>query len=96
MHDLKTIKSKKLRRYMAQYVAVISTIVSALYVRKGGKEAMQSKKEFWSRVKTRYGNTYQEVCRMIKPLYFVRTTNWFTSIMINIGYVICRKIFHFN
>lgn len=96
MHDLKTIKSKKLRRYMAQYVAVISTIVSALYVRKGGKEAMQAKKEFWSRVKTRYGNTYQEVCRMIKPLYFVRTTNWFTSIMINIGYVICRKIFHFN
>lgn len=96
MHDLKTIKSKKLRRYMAQYVAVISTIVSALYVRKGGKEAMEAKREFWSRVKTRYGNTYQEVCRMIKPLYFVRTTNRFTSFLINAGYVICRKIFHFN
>ena len=96
MHDLKTIKSKKLRRYMAQYVAVISTIVSALYVRKGGKEAMEAKKEFWSRVKARYGSTYQEVCRLVKPIYFVRTTNWFTSFLINTGYVICRKIFHFN
>ena len=95
MHDLAKVESKKLRRYMAQYTAVISAIVSALYVRMGGKEAMKAKKEFWSRVETRYRSTFKEV-KKIAPVAILRRTNAVTNVIINVVYLICRKIYHFN
>lgn len=95
MHDMDTIKNKRLRKYMSQYMAVLSAIVSALYVRMGGEENRQKKKDFWIRVQSRYKTSYKYF-KKIFLVGVVRRTNPVFDTMTRIGYAICRRIYHFN
>ena len=95
MHDLDRVESPRLRRYMVQYMAVMCAIVSALYVRHGDKASIEAKKTFWMRTETRYQGAYRHL-RKIFGVRFIRRTNFFTNAVIRIGYVITRKIYHFN
>ncbi|MCR5531164.1 MAG: glycosyltransferase [Lachnospiraceae bacterium] len=95
MHDLDKVESPKLRRYMTQYMAVMCAIVSALYVRHGDKASLEAKKAFWSKTKTRYQGAYKHL-NTIWALRFIANTNWFTNTIVRIGYVVARKIYHFN
>lgn len=95
MHDLDRVENKKLRKYMAQYNAVLAAICSALYVRMGGKENRKKKREFWNRVKSRYHGVYKYMKKFFL-IGVVRRTNWFFDSLTMIGYFICRKIYHFN
>lgn len=95
MHDLNNVESPKLRRYMAQYMLMMCAIVSALYVREGSKSSLQAKKIFWEKTKTRYHSAYSHIKKFF-PTPFLSHTNWFTNIIIRIGYSIARRIYHFN
>ncbi|MBO4399431.1 MAG: glycosyltransferase family 2 protein [Lachnospiraceae bacterium] len=95
MHDLDRVESPKLRRYMSQYMAVMCAIVSALYVRRGDKASIEAKKAFWSKTKTRYQGAYKYM-RKIFGVRILARTNFLTNGIIRLGYVIARKIYHFN
>lgn len=95
MHDLDKFTDKHLIRYMSQYMAVLATIVSALYVRMGGKENLKAKKKFWERIETRYKSSYRHI-RSIPLIWIIRRNNPITNVLIRAGYAVARRIYHFN
>ena len=64
MYELRLIGSKKLRKYMVNYLAIMMTVSSILCIRSKNKENLEKKKELWrylkkkdlrSFIKIRYG-----------------------------------------
>lgn len=47
MYDLRLINSKKLRKYMINYLAIMMTVSSILCIRSKNKENLTKKKELW-------------------------------------------------
>ena len=47
MYDLRLIGSKKLRKYMINYLAIMMTVSSILCIRSKNAENLQKKKELW-------------------------------------------------
>lgn len=47
MYDLRLIGSKKLRKYMINYLAIMMTVSSILCIRSKNEENLQKKKELW-------------------------------------------------
>ncbi|SFA78815.1 Glycosyltransferase involved in cell wall bisynthesis [Acetitomaculum ruminis DSM 5522] len=50
-YDLKTIKDKKLRKYMLSYLEIITVISSILLIKSGTDENLKRKKELWKSIK---------------------------------------------
>jgi hypothetical protein len=55
MYELRLIGSKKLRKYMVNYLAIMMTVSSILCIRSKKKENLEKKKELWTYMKIRYG-----------------------------------------
>ena len=56
MYELRRIQSKKLRKYMLNYLAIIMTVSSILCIRSKKKENLEKKKELWQYLKQKdYG-----------------------------------------
>jgi len=60
-HDLTKIKVKKLRNYMAQYLAMMMTVSTVFLLREGSEESLQKREELWEFLKNENKQLYKEV-----------------------------------
>lgn len=58
MYDMRMIQSKKLRKYMINYLAIMMTVSSILCIRSKKKENLEKKKELWKYLKMKDYRTY--------------------------------------
>ena len=61
MYQLKKIKSKKLRKYMLNYLAIMMTVSSILCIRSKNPENLRKKRELWQYLKDRDGKTFLKI-----------------------------------
>lgn len=58
MYELRMIQSKKLRKYMMNYLAIMMTVSSILCIRSKEKENLEKKKELWKYLRMKDYRTY--------------------------------------
>lgn len=61
MYELKMIASKKLRKYMINYLAIMMTVSSILCIRSKKPENLEKKRELWGYLKKRDYRTYLKI-----------------------------------
>ena len=61
MYELKLITSKKLRKYMINYLAIMMTVSSILCIRSKKKENLEKKKELWDYLKKKDYKTFLKI-----------------------------------
>ena len=61
MYELRMITSKKLRKYMINYLAIMMTVSSILCIRSKKKENLEKKKELWAYLKKKDYRTYMKI-----------------------------------
>lgn len=61
MYELKMIQSKKLRKYMLNYLAIMMTVSSILCIRSKKKENLEKKKELWQFLKKKDYGSYLRI-----------------------------------
>ena len=61
MYELRLIGSKKLRKYMVNYLAIMMTVSSILCIRSKKKENLEKKKELWAYLKKKDYGTYMKI-----------------------------------
>lgn len=61
MYDLRLIGSKKLRKYMINYLAIMMTVSSIILIRSKAKENIEKKRELWKYLKKRDFKTYFKI-----------------------------------
>ena len=61
MYELKMIPSRKLRKYMLNYLAIMMTVSSILCIRSKKQENLDKKKELWDYLKKKDYGTYLKI-----------------------------------
>lgn len=61
MYELRMITSKKLRKYMINYLAIMMTVSSILCIRSKKEENLVKKKELWAYLKKKDYKTYMKI-----------------------------------
>ena len=61
MYELRLIPSKKLRKYMINYLAIMMTVSSILCIRSKDKENLEKKRELWKYLKKKDYKTYFKI-----------------------------------
>lgn len=61
MYELRMIQSKKLRKYMINYLAIMMTVSSILCIRSKKKENLEKKAELWKYLKQKDYKTYFKI-----------------------------------
>ncbi len=61
MYELRMIQSKKLRKYMINYLAIMMTVSSILCIRSKNKENLKKKTEMWKYLKQKDYKTYFKI-----------------------------------
>ena len=61
MYELRLIGSKKLRKYMVNYLAIMMTVSSILCIRSKKKENFEKNKELWAYLKKKDYRTYMKI-----------------------------------
>ncbi|MGC4020270.1 MAG: glycosyltransferase family 2 protein [Muricomes sp.] len=61
MYELRMISSKKLRKYMLNYLAIMMTVSSILCIRSKKSENLQKKAELWEYLKKKDYRTYMRI-----------------------------------
>ena len=61
MYELRMVTSKKLRKYMINYLAIMMTVSSILCIRSKKKENLEKKKELWGYLKKKDYKTYMKI-----------------------------------
>ncbi len=61
MYELRMVDSRKLRKYMVNYLAIMMTVSSILCIRSKEPENLKKKKELWSYLKRRDYKTYVKI-----------------------------------
>ena len=61
MYELRLITSKKLRKYMVNYLAIMMTVSSILCIRSKKQENLIKKKELWDYLKRKDYKTYMKI-----------------------------------
>ncbi|MGN1165430.1 MAG: glycosyltransferase family 2 protein [Lachnospiraceae bacterium] len=61
MYQLKEIRSKKLRHYMVNYLAIMMTVSSILLIRSKKEENLEKKKELWQYLKRKDFKTFMKI-----------------------------------
>lgn len=94
-HPLTTIKNKKLRNYMTQYLAIMMIVSSALLVNEGSAGNIAKRDELWSYLKEKNKPVYKAICKKDfgYPLQF---SSRLGKKIIILGYHISNKIYGFN
>lgn len=61
MYELRMVQSKKLRKYMINYLAIMMTVSSILCIRSKKKENLEKKKELWKYLKQKDYKVYFKI-----------------------------------
>lgn len=61
MYELRMVESKKLRKYMINYLAIMMTVSSILCIRSKKQENLDKKKELWDYLKKKDYGTYFKI-----------------------------------
>lgn len=61
MYELRRIQSKKLRKYMINYLAIMMTVSSILCIRSKNPENLEKKKELWKYLRMKDYKTYIKI-----------------------------------
>lgn len=61
MYELRRVQSKKLRKYMLNYLAIMMTVSSILCIRSKKKENLEKKKELWQYLKQKDYGTFMKI-----------------------------------
>lgn len=61
MYELRRIQSKKLRKYMLNYLAIMMTVSSILCIRSKKKENLEKKKELWQYLKQKDYRVFMKI-----------------------------------
>lgn len=85
----------KVKRYMQNYLDIITTVSSVLLIRSGVAENLEKKKELWSYIKEKDGRLWFRLRYGLLGNAMNLPGRCGRKISID-GYKICQKIFHFN
>lgn len=96
LHDLDKIKvqSKKLYKYMFDFMHVMMLINSIYLIKLGDKESYQKRLDLWQEYKLKQPTAYKKSKRKFSGM--VASKNKFVCWLCKTIYVVVRKIFKFN
>ncbi|EYE88151.1 glycosyl transferase [Fervidicella metallireducens AeB] len=94
-YDPIKIESKKLRKYMTQYLTMMMTISTVLLLKANSEENINKKEELWDYLRTKNQNLYEEVNRTMLGRLMQINTSLGKKIILS-GYSLSRKKFGFN
>lgn len=61
MADLKSVKNKKLQKYMLSYLEIITTVSSIMLMRSGTEQNINKRNSLWNYIKTNYPWEYKKL-----------------------------------
>lgn len=93
--DVKNIESKKLKKYMIQFLTMISAVSTVLALKSNTQENIEKKNELWNHLKTTKPELYKEMKKTLIGR-FIEMDSSIGRKMILIVYSISQKIFGFN
>lgn len=94
-HDLDKLKDKKLRSYMAKYLAMMMTVSSVFLIKEGTEESLAKKEELWQFLKKSNKQLYKAVKHCVLGLFMQLKGRAGNKIII-LGYQLSRKIYGFG
>ena len=94
-YDLKTLESKKLRKYMFNYLEIITTVSSVLAIKSGTEEHMAMKKDLWNYIRNKDEWLYKKLRHGIMGTVMNLPGKGGRSISL-FSYWVCQKLFGFN
>lgn len=94
-HDLDKLKEKKLRNYMAKYLAMMMTVSSVFLIKEGSEESLAKKEELWEFLKKSNKQLYKAVKRCVLGRSMQLKGKAGNKIIV-LGYQLSRKIYGFG
>lgn len=94
-HDLAKIKNRKLRKYMAKYLAMMMTVCTVLLLKEGSEESLEKKEEIWDFLEKKNKRLCKEVKHNILGKSMQLKGKAGRKIII-LGYQLSQKIYGFN
>jgi len=94
-HDLTEIEDEKLKNYMVKYLAMITTVSSALLVKEGTEESLKKRRSLWKYLKNSNPAMYKMVNNTLlgRPM---QMKSYIGRKIIISGYKMSQKIFGFS
>jgi hypothetical protein len=89
------VANGKVRRYMMNYLDIITTVSSVLLIRSGLEENLEKKKELWEYIKTHDTVLWMRLRAGLLGNAMNLPGKVGRRITVD-GYKICQRIFHFN
>ncbi len=95
MYDLNKLENENLRRYMAEYLAIMYIVPSVLLNKSGTEEHLEKKDKLWADLKEYDPAMYKLIHRQtLARLSSINNPAW--NHLLKYGYSISRLLFHFN
>ncbi len=85
----------KVRRYMRNYLDIITTVSSVMLLRSGKEENLEKKRELWQYIKDKDTKLWKSLRYGLLGNVMNLPGKWGRKLTID-GYKICQRIFHFN
>lgn len=95
MYELRSIPSKKLRKYMMNYLAIMMTVSSILLIRSKKPENLKKKRELWDYLKWKDYGAYLKIRYGILGQTMNLPGRQGRKVS-SLAYVVARRIFGFN
>ena len=90
-----TISEEKKRKYMLNYLEIVTTVSSVLLTKSGTEENLQKKKELWDYIRQENPRLYQTLRHRLLGRLVHLPGKGGRAVIIG-GYKICQKVFGFN
>ncbi|WP_027307609.1 glycosyltransferase family 2 protein [Caloramator sp. ALD01] len=95
LYDPTQIESKKLRKYMTQYLTMMMTVSTVLLLKSNTVENLNKKDELWNYLRSKNKNLYEEVNKTLLGKLMQMDTFIGKKIILS-GYSLSKKIYAFN
>lgn len=89
------IKSKRLRKYMTQYLTMMMTVSTVLLLKSNTEENLNKKDELWDYLRNNNKSLYEEVNKTLLGKLMQMDSTFGRKIILS-GYSLSRKIYAFN
>lgn len=89
------IKSKRLRKYMTQYLTMMMTVSTVLLLKSNTEENLNKKDELWDYLRNNNKSLYEEVNKTLLGKLMQMDSTFGKKIILS-GYSLSRKIYAFN
>ncbi|QCX34695.1 glycosyltransferase [Caloramator sp. E03] len=93
--DPMLIESKKLRKYMTQYLTMMMTVSTVLLLKSNTEKNLNKKDELWNYLRAKNKKLYEEVNKSFLGKLMQMNTSLGRRIILS-GYSLSRKIYAFN